>query len=187
VADSAGLLNRCRDQNPYRGFESRPLRLCLMDTSTPTPGYSHTQKGPLCWILYGPALVCFAFAIGMPTVQQFPGKLIAFAIGVVLVLVGMCFHHLTVEDRGDFLSIRFGLIPLFRRKLWYADIAKVEVGRTIILDGWGIHYSRGGWVWNLWGWDCVLVYFDKSKLRIGTDDAANLCRFLNDKANQGKT
>jgi hypothetical protein len=50
------------------------------------------------------------------------------------------------------LVIRFGPIPLFRRTVRYADIQKVEVGRTLILDGWGIHFSiRGGWVWNLWG------------------------------------
>ena len=27
VADCAGLLNRCRDLNPYREFESHPLRI----------------------------------------------------------------------------------------------------------------------------------------------------------------
>jgi hypothetical protein len=26
------------------------------------PAYSHTQKAPLCLILYGPALACFALA-----------------------------------------------------------------------------------------------------------------------------
>jgi hypothetical protein len=37
------------------------------------------------------------------------------------------------------------------------DIGSVEIGRTLHLDGWGIHMSvRGGWVWNLWGRDCVV-------------------------------
>ena len=48
----------------------------------------------------------------------------------------------------------------------------------MILDGWGIHMSiRGGWVWNLWGRDCVVVHLKKGVLRIGTDDAANLPDF----------
>ena len=62
----------------------------------------------------------------------------------------------------------------------YADIEKVEVGRTMILEGWGIHFSiRGGWVWNLWGRTCVAVHFrNGGALRIGTDDAENLAGFL---------
>ena len=30
MAESAGLLNRCRGLNPYRGFESRPLRFNIL-------------------------------------------------------------------------------------------------------------------------------------------------------------
>lgn len=44
----------------------------------------------------------------------------------------------------------------------YSNIPKVETGRTLLLDGWGIHMSvRGGWVWNLWGKDCVVVHMKK--------------------------
>lgn len=46
-------------------------------------------------------------------------------------------------------------------------------------DGWGIHMSsRGAWVWNLWGRDCVLIHLTKGVLRIGTDDAEALLAFL---------
>ena len=59
----------------------------------------------------------------------------------------------------------------------------MDFGRTLILDGWGVHYSiRGGWVWNLWGRDCVVVHQkDKSILRIGTDDAEGLAAFLHER------
>jgi hypothetical protein len=78
------------------------------------------------------------------------------------------------------LAIRFGPVPLFHRTVRYADIGSVEVGRTLLLDGWGIHYSvRGGWVWNLWGRTCVVVHFkDGGTLRIGTDDADDLVAYL---------
>jgi hypothetical protein len=101
-------------------------------------------------------------------------------VGVVIALLTPAFHYLAVMDQGDRLSIRFGPIPLFGRTVRYADIEKVEVGRTLILDGWGIHYSiRGGWVWNLWGRDCVVVHLKNGGvLRIGTDDAENLAQFL---------
>jgi hypothetical protein len=97
----------------------------------------------------------------------------------------MAFHHLTVEDQGNRLTIRFGPLPLFRRAVRYHDIEKVEVGRTTILDGWGIHRSiRGGWVWNIWGRDCIVVHLKTSVLRIGTDDAENLVGFLELKMDQ---
>lgn len=101
-------------------------------------------------------------------------------IGVLLAVAAASFHHLTAEDRGDRLAVRFGPVPLFRRTVRYADIGSVEVGRTLFVDGWGIHYSvRGGWVWNLWGRECVAVHFrDGGTLRIGTDDAEQLAAFL---------
>ena len=120
--------------------------------------------------------------------RQRPGIFIAGGVGLLIAFLAPAFHHLTVEDEGDRLAIRFGPLPLFRRTVRYADIEKVEVGRTLILDGWGIHYSiRGGWVWNLWGRDCVVVHLKNGGvLRIGTDDAANLARFLEGKiAQQG--
>ena len=88
--------------------------------------------------------MCLALAsvVGSP-----PGNLIAVAVGIVIALVAPAFHHLVVVDAGDRLTIHFGPVPLFRRTVRYADIERVEVGRTLILDGWGIHYSiRGGWV-----------------------------------------
>jgi hypothetical protein len=147
-------------------------------TATPTtPGYAHTQTAPLCLMLYavGIAAVILALLTG-----DSPGIIIAGTVGSVMLLLAPCVHHLTIEDRGAVLAIRFGPVPLFRRTLKYADIGSVEIGRTLLVDGWGIHYSvRGGWVWNLWGRTCVVVHFkDGGTLRIGTDDGENLAGFL---------
>ncbi len=149
------------------------------------PGYSHTQKAPLCLILYGSALLCFALAW---MAASAPGSFIAAAVGLLIALLAPAFHHLTVEDEGDRLAVRFGPLPLFRRTVRYPDIERGEVGRTLLFDGWGIHYSiRGGWVWNLWGRECVVVRLKNGGiLRIGTDDAPNLACFLEGKiAQQG--
>jgi hypothetical protein len=141
------------------------------------PGYSHTQKAPLSLILCAFALACFGLAW---LVSETPGVLISGGVGLLIALLASAFHHMTVEDQGDLLAIRFGPVPLFHRTLLYADIERVEVGRTLILEGWGIHLSiRGGWVWNLWGRNCVVVHLRRgSALRIGTDDAENLAGFL---------
>jgi hypothetical protein len=64
----------------------------------------------------------------------------------------------------------------------YDDIRSVETGRTTLLDGWGIHISlRGGWVWNILGRDCVVIRRKHGMIRVGTDDAGNLSRFLNER------
>jgi hypothetical protein len=150
--------------------------------TTDAPGYSHTQRAPLYLILYGLAVAFFAVAW---MVGSAPGSLITVAVGLVIAVIGAAFQHLTVVDQSDRLAIRFGPIPLFRRTVQYADIEKVEVGRTLILDGWGIHVGiRGGWVWNLWGRDWIVVHFKRGVLRIGTDDAENLALFLEGKIAQ---
>jgi hypothetical protein len=151
-----------------------------MTTAATTPGYSHTQKAPLCLILYGSALACFVLVW---LIGETPGIYIGGGVGLLIALLGPCFHHLTVEDQGEVLAICFGPVPLFRRTVMYADIGAVEIGRTLLPDGWGIHLSiRGGWVWNLWGRTCVVVHFKNGgTLRIGTDDAEGLVEFLRSK------
>ena len=152
-----------------------------MDTSV--PGYSHTQKSPLCLLLYGSA---FALLVGAWfTHDEFPIDLTLGASGFLTLILAMAFHHLTVEEQGESLAIRFGPLPIFSRTVRYGDIEKVEIGRTLFLDGWGIHWSiRGGWLWNLWGRDCVVVHLKKGVLRIGTDDAGSLACWLKEKIGQ---
>ena len=144
--------------------------------ATDVPEYSHMQEAPLSILLYGTAVACMVLAWG---VRETPGLYIAGAAGLFVALLAPAFHHLAVEDRGDSLLIHFGPLPLFRRTVRYTDIENVEVGRTLFLDGWGIHMSiRGGWVWNIWGQDCVVLHLKKGTLRIGTDDAQNLARLV---------
>ncbi|QDU29015.1 hypothetical protein ETAA8_41220 [Anatilimnocola aggregata] len=140
--------------------------------------YHHTQRAPLCLLLYGLAI---NFLMLTWVLRQEPVLAWLFPVtGLIVLVLAASFHHLTEADEGDCLSISLGPLPLFRRTVRYDDIEQVEVGTTTLLDGWGIHMSlRGGWVWNLWGLTCVVVRFKNgSTLRIGTDDAENLVEFL---------
>jgi hypothetical protein len=138
-------------------------------------GYSHTQREPLCLPVYGTAIFVL-FVAAWYTRDELPSLLILGVFGLLTLFLWMVRHHLTVEDQGDILAIRFGPLPLFRRTVRYTDIEKVEVGHTPFLDGWVI---RGGRVWNLRGRECVVVHRRNGKvLWIGTDDAVSLARFL---------
>ncbi len=139
--------------------------------------YRHTQRAPLCLIVYATSIMFLVLGWVLrnePVIQWvFPG------VGLLMLFLAASFHHLTVEDEVDRVSISFGPIPLFRREIRYDDITSVEKGKTTILDGWGIHMSfQGGWVWNIWGRDCVVLRLRNGILRVGTDDAEHLADFL---------
>jgi hypothetical protein len=152
-------------------------------TAQPSATYRHTQKGPWLLVLYAVAVPLLALALWLhqqPNVPPFAVTILA-VTGGILVAVGLCFYQLSVADEGDRLAVRFGPVPLFQKRIRYADIVAAEVGRTTLLDGWGIHWSfQGGWVWNIWGWDCVVVRHGGTTF-IGTNDAENLAAFLRSK------
>jgi hypothetical protein len=148
--------------------------------------YKHTQKGPWFLLLYAFGLPMVAVAVWLSLVPEIMDRLpfvpiVVGAGGFIMLVLAPSFHHLTVADEGDRLTVRFGPLPLFRTHIRYADIRAVEVGKTTLLDGLGIHWSiRGGWVWNIWGLDCVIVRHGGTTF-VGTDDAENLAAFLRTK------
>ena len=151
--------------------------------------YAHTQTSPLFLFL---AAIGIGFFVWGNQVDGQKLSITLFSIGAVWFLLGLSFRQLTCRNEGDHLRISFGPLPIFRRRLLYARLEKVEVSRSRLLDGWGIHLcTRGGWVWNLWGFDCVDIDFTGGKkLRLGTDDPEGLAAFLNSRtpeSSAGKT
>lgn len=145
--------------------------------------YKHTQSAPLYLMLVG---VGFAMLIGGWLTPELLVQIILFCSSGLMFLLALCFQHLKVSDEGDRLLICFGPLPLFRRHVLYSEMESVEQARSTLLDGWGIHLSpSGGWIWNLWGYDCVDVRYRKGtkikKIRIGTDDPAGLSAFLKER------
>jgi hypothetical protein len=139
--------------------------------------YDHTQSGPLYLLLL---IVGIGMLVGAWLSPEQTIQLILASSGGLMLVFAVSFRQLTVSDEHDGLLISFGPLPLFRRRILYANIQSVERSRTTFLEGWGIHLSPGGgWVWNLWGLDCVDVYFKNGRrLRIGTDDPEGLESFL---------
>jgi hypothetical protein len=154
-------------------------------TAQTDAAYSHTQRGYWHTLLDGFGVLMMALAVFSG--EPYAARLLFVGMGAMFLVLGSSFRSLTVEDRGDRLSVRFGPLTLFRTSVRYEDIREVEVGRTLLLEGWGIHLSlRGGWVWNIWGRQCVVICRRRRwTLRVGTDDAEGLAEFLQGRVGTG--
>ncbi len=144
--------------------------------------YRHVQRAPLCWLLYALAFTFFAVSSqpAPPAIEW-----IFLGTGGLMVVLAASFHYLEVVDEGQRLRVRFGPLHLFQRTIEYSSISRVEIGRTSWLDGWGIHLSiRGGWVWNLWGRDCVVIHRRRGRFTVGTDQPVELAEFLTSRISQ---
>ena len=147
-------------------------------------GYRHTQGGP--WSIFLLAIGIVVGAVAWFARHEPIVAVILLTASLLMVSVSLLFHHLTVADEGGRLGVRFGPLPFCGTSVAYADIRAVEPGQTIFLEGWGIHMSpRGGWVWNIWGWDCVVIQHARGTLRVGTDDVAGLAAFLKQRMGRG--
>ena len=139
--------------------------------------YDHTQTGPLYLLLLLLAVASFVATLFM---KEAVIQVTVSISSVVFLLLAFSFRDLTVSDQTTELLIAFGPLPIFKRRLQYSEIERVETARSTLMDGLGIHMSpSGGWVWNLWGYDWVDVWYRQGrKVRIGTDDPAGLAGFL---------
>ena len=143
----------------------------------PAVGYRHTQRGFFHLVLFGVAGLLVL--LGTTVVAEQPSAIVLTELGGVMALLALSFMHLTVRDGGDVLLVRFGPLPLLRCRIRYDAIRSVGVARSAVFDGWGVHWLPGrGWIWNLWGFDCVELDVGGKRLRIGTDDPEGLAAFL---------
>lgn len=142
--------------------------------------YNHTQYGRWHYVLFAFTLATLGgawLARSQPSIVA-----ILLAIAAIFALCGLMFGSLTLGDEGQWLALRFGPLPVFRKRIRYDAITDVEAGRTKVIDGWGIHYILcRGWTYNIWGFDCVKLTLGRKVIRIGSDDAENLAKFLREK------
>lgn len=140
--------------------------------------YYHVQRSPLYLLLLLLAAILFVYSwfLSAPLAVRLAVAL----MGGLLCLIAMSFKTLTVESLERQLDIRFGPVPLFGTQIPYRQMASVQVGRSLLIDGWGIHWIPfRGWTFNLWGFACVIVRHQDGRVtRIGTDDPEGLLRFL---------
>jgi len=138
--------------------------------------YQHTQKGTATRYVAIFGLGLLAAGTWLPLPRMSPWFLV---FGALFLLLSLCFARLTVRDRGNALSARFGPLPLFGTKIPYDEVTAVRVGQSDWVDGSGVHWVPGrGWIFNLGPGDCIEIDLGERTVRIGTDDADALLHFL---------
>jgi hypothetical protein len=139
------------------------------------PLYEHTQAGwPMRIALLATAIFLMVLA-AMPELGQKPVPPLALiAAAAVAAIVGWTWGALTVRIQGGALHVRFG-IGWPRKTIPLAEIAAVEVTRTSFLEGWGLRRTRRGWLYNVSGFDAVLLKLAGGhSMMVGTDEPRRL-------------
>ncbi len=134
--------------------------------------YRNTQMG---WAVIVPvetaALVCLYLAL-------VKGVLPAGFLFFFLLILTYLFYSLTVTGTADTLELKFG-VGLVRKKFKLGDIMTAQPHKTQWWDGWGIHYTAQGLLFNVSGFDAVKITMKNGKRYIiGTNDPGGLLIFI---------
>jgi hypothetical protein len=139
------------------------------------PLYAHTQAGwPIRAAFFALALGLLLLSTQPPFVTMRAPPWVLMAGAALAALLGWMWGALTVRVVDDELQVRFAL-GWPRRTLKLAEIADVEVTRTTFTDGWGLRITRRGWLYNVSGFDAVLLRLVNGKtLLVGSDEPRKL-------------
>ena len=118
-------------------------------------------------------LIYYAFMVEDGELGLFAYTMLG-GVGVLAVL----FSSLTVQVTDRELVFYFG--PGFwTRRFALDDIVSAEVVRNSALYGWGIRYTRHGWLYNVSGLRAVQLNIrGEGQIRIGTDEPEALKQAL---------
>lgn len=129
--------------------------------------YQHRQfAGAILASLSAATLGSACLTLIVPPQQRW---ILALAGGLFLLCAAL-FGSLSIEIEGEELTWRFG-IGVIRRRVMLAAIEKVEVTETRFIEGWGIHLTPRGWLYNVSGYGAVLVTRKDGKtFLLGSDE-----------------
>jgi len=136
--------------------------------------YQHTQ--PARAIVRGLLLMGTIFTIACFIIPPLiPGT-------VVIFVTAYLFRSMTIEISDTELTWYFGSrFPLKRVAL--DEVVSAEATRTSAWNGWGIHYTSRGWLYNVSGFEAVCVTLRNGKrFCLGSDEPEKLAKELSERS-----
>jgi hypothetical protein len=130
--------------------------------------YEHTQIGHvIIWSLL--AIVLIASGSAVLSHREIP-----LVIWIILLVPLVLFYKLRITIHGETLCASFG-IGVIRKRVVFAQIVGCEPIRIRWWYGWGIHLTPCGWLYNVSGFDAVVITLrDGKKFAFGTNDPDEL-------------
>ncbi len=141
--------------------------------------YENTQPGTFIRIMTGSWVVfCGVLAGVMLALGEKEAAIVLGVITVMLAVINgivfVLFHSLTVRISPSDIAISFG-VGLIRKRFPIGDIRSVRTVRNRWYNGFGIRKIRGGWLYNVSGFDAIEIQLkNERKYRIGTDQPMKL-------------
>ena len=141
--------------------------------------YENTQPGTFIrvitssWVVFFGVLAVVMLALGQKEAALGLGVVtvgLALILGIVLALC----HSLTVRVSRSEIALSFG-VGLIRKQFPISDISSASIVQNRWYNGFGIRKIRGGWLYNVSGFDAVEIHLkNERKCRIGTNQPKEL-------------
>ena len=147
--------------------------------------YEHTQHGWPVRIAFGLTALVFLVMVSVHPLDRPMPRTVLVVGAAVAVALGLMWSRMTIRLEGDMLRWWFGPgWPRFALPL--SEIRTVETTRTTLGQGWGVHRTRRGWLYNIAGRDAVLITrADGKRLLLGSDEPRRLKSALERAVAQG--
>ena len=142
--------------------------------------YQHTQSASgvtAVLAIGGVVLVSVVFLLPDHPATSI-GRIIATAVVLVLWACAAVFNRMTITVDRERLQWCFGF-GLLRKAVPVRAIEQVERTRSRPVEGWGIHWTPRGWLYNVSGLDTVLVQLrEGGSFLLGTSEPDQLVRAI---------
>ena len=143
------------------------------------PIYQHTQRGPWSFVLLAITAVNLTLAARLWGNEPAWAAWLLLGVALLMTFLAFCCQSLTTTVSETSLRVHFGPIPLLGKKVALEQVVSVRPGKSSVLDGWGVHWTPGrGWIYNMWGFDCLSIHLGTSHFRVGTNDPDQLREVL---------
>jgi hypothetical protein len=142
--------------------------------------YHHTQRNAAAFLLLNLAafLPIGLFLSGALPSGDVGARITVLVAAVVMMVSAFAFSSLTIAVRDGQLSWWFGP-GIVKKTVPLSTIASAEPTTTSIINGWGIHLTARGWLYNVAGRQAVLItQKDGKRFLLGTDEPDSLAQII---------
>ena len=150
--------------------------------------YHHTQRNAAAFLLFNlAALIPIGlFLSGALPAGDVGARITVLVAAIVMMVSSFAFSSLTIAVRDGQLSWWFGP-GIVKKTVPLSTIVAAEPTTTSIFNGWGIHLTGRGWLYNVAGRQAVLItQEDGKRFLLGTDEPDTLAQTIMAGARNGR-